>query len=167
MWRSSYAPIHITPCSTGEISSILRSSSGRIRASSSAASRMQPCKQRVVMHRVGLVEAGQVAREAVDGSRLVAAHQVLVQRLQRKFACPAAGRLGGRLANAGGREAGARLAGGLGVSGHARVSSSWPFPRPPGLRRGPCRSGGRWPVPGFRWSGWRWRLAPGSPARCG
>src|SRR6185312_14557181 len=40
---NSYAPIHITPCSMGDISSIRRSSSGRISASSAADSSMQPC----------------------------------------------------------------------------------------------------------------------------
>lgn len=36
---------------------------------------------------VGFVKTGQVAGEAVDGAGFIASHQVLVERLQGKFAC--------------------------------------------------------------------------------
>ena len=44
----------------------------------------------VVVHRVRLVEAGQVAGEHIDGLGIVAPHQVLVYRLQSELAGSAA-----------------------------------------------------------------------------
>jgi hypothetical protein len=92
-------------------------------------------QQRVVVRGVGLVEAGKVAREMVDVGRVVVAHQVLVERLQRELACAAAVGLGRSLACAGAGEPDARLARlgagsreGFqrlgGVFGHERVASS-------------------------------------------
>jgi len=66
----------------------------------------------VVVRGVGLVKAGQVARERINGRGLVAPHEVLVQRLQHKLAGAAAVGLGGRLAHAVAFEPGARLLGG-------------------------------------------------------
>ena len=54
--------------------------------------------QCVVVRAVALVKTGQLARELVDVGRVVASDQVLVERLQRKFARTAACRFGGRFA---------------------------------------------------------------------
>ena len=59
-------------------------------------------QQRIEVHAVGLVETREIAREAVDVGGLVAAHEVLVQRLQGELAGPGPCRFVGGLARFGG-----------------------------------------------------------------
>ena len=70
-------------------------------------------QQRVEMHAVGFVKTRQVAGEEVDVFWGVAAHQMLVKRLQGELARAGAGRFVGRLAGLGGRGCGGGGASGV------------------------------------------------------
>ena len=120
-----------------------------------AASRDAAVQQGVVVHRVGLVEAGQVARERVDGRR-------------RRCGPPGAGTAPAARIRARGcgstwpRPCVRRCWSGpvrdwrglalVSVVGHDRCRpAGWPSRPRRARRRGPCRSGARRPARGSRW----------------